>query len=136
MVHVRTLLDTRRARFDGSFNIIYRITHYKKVYTLSSGISIPTHYWNSQSSEIDRTHRNAARLNLKLSKRFFEIQRAILELEDHFSIEELKAVQAVGIIKEGTIVYVEAVAQHKEHKIMYRVLNQWVPYYYFQLAIS
>ncbi|WP_395804872.1 site-specific integrase [Daejeonella sp.] len=91
MVHVRTLLDTRRARFDGSFNIIYRITHYKKVYTLSSGISVHTNHWNSHSSEIDRIHPNAARLNLKLSKRFFEIQRAILELEDHFSIEELKA---------------------------------------------
>lgn len=78
MVHVRSLLDTRRARFDGSFNIIYRITHYKKVYTLSSGISIHTHHWNSHSSEIDRNHPNAARLNLKLSKRFFEIQRALL----------------------------------------------------------
>ena len=49
---------------------------------------------------------------------------------------QVKAAQAVGIIKEGTIVYVEAVAQHKEHKIMYRVLNQWVPYYYFQLIIQ
>ena len=92
MVHVRILLDTRRARFDGSFNIIYRITHYKKVSTLSSGISINTNHWNSQSSEIDRNHPNAARLNLKLSKRFFEIQRAILELEDQFSIKELKVV--------------------------------------------
>ena len=49
---------------------------------------------------------------------------------------QVKAVQAVGIIKEGTIVYVEAVAQHKENKIMYRVLNQWVPYYYFKLIIK
>ena len=49
---------------------------------------------------------------------------------------QVKAAQAVGIIKEGTIVYVEAVAQHKEHKIMYRVLNQWVPYYYFHLIIQ
>ena len=48
---------------------------------------------------------------------------------------QVKDAQAVGIIKEGTIVYVEAVAQHKEHKIMYRVLNQWVPYYYFKLII-
>ncbi len=49
---------------------------------------------------------------------------------------QVKAVHAIGIIKEGTIVYVEAVAQHKEHKIMYRVLNQWVPYYNFQLIIK
>jgi hypothetical protein len=49
---------------------------------------------------------------------------------------QVKAVQAIGIIKEGTIVYVEAVAQHREHKIMYRVLNQWIPYYNFQLIIQ
>ncbi len=49
---------------------------------------------------------------------------------------QVKAVQAIGIIKEGTIVYVEAVAQHKEHKIMYRVLNQWIPYCNFQLIIQ
>lgn len=48
---------------------------------------------------------------------------------------QVKAVQPVGIIKEGTIVYVEAVAQHKEHKIMYRVLNQWIPYYKFLLIM-
>jgi hypothetical protein len=49
---------------------------------------------------------------------------------------QVKAAQAIGIIKEGTIVYVEAVAQHKEHKIMYRVLNQWIPYYNFQIIIQ
>jgi hypothetical protein len=49
---------------------------------------------------------------------------------------QVKDAQAIGIIKEGTIVYVEAVSQHIEHKIMYRVLNQWVPYYYFQLVIQ
>jgi hypothetical protein len=48
---------------------------------------------------------------------------------------QVKAVQAVGIIKEGTIVYVEAVAQHKEHRIMYRILNQWIPYYKFLLIM-
>ena len=49
---------------------------------------------------------------------------------------QVKASQAIGIIKEGTIVYVEAVAKHKEHKIMYRVLNQWIPCYNFQLIIQ
>lgn len=49
---------------------------------------------------------------------------------------QVRMVQDVGIIKEGTLVYVEAVAQHKEHKIMYRVLNQWIPYNNFQLIIQ
>lgn len=91
MVHVKTILDNRRQKTDGSYPIVFRITNYNKIYTITSGISIPANFWNQQSSEIDRSHPNAARLNLKLSKRFFEIQRAILEIENHFSIEELKA---------------------------------------------
>lgn len=43
---------------------------------------------------------------------------------------QVRMVQDVGIIKEGTLVYVEAVAQHREHRIMFRILNQWIPYYY------
>jgi len=31
---------------------------------------------------------------------------------------QVKAVQAIVIINEGTIAYLKAVAQHKEHKIM------------------
>lgn len=49
---------------------------------------------------------------------------------------QVKAVHAIGIIKAETIVYVEAVAQHREHRIMYRILNQWVPYYHFKLIIQ
>ena len=48
---------------------------------------------------------------------------------------QVKSTQAVGILKEQTIVYVDAVAQHKDHKIMYRILNQWMPYHYFKLII-
>jgi hypothetical protein len=49
---------------------------------------------------------------------------------------QVKAVQPIGIIKIGTLVYVEAVAQHQQFKIMYRVLNQWMPYYNFQIKVQ
>lgn len=49
---------------------------------------------------------------------------------------QVKAEQAIGIIKIGTLVYVEAVAQHQQFKIMYRVLNQWMPYQYFLIVIE
>ncbi len=49
---------------------------------------------------------------------------------------QVKAVQPIGIIKTGTLVYVEAVAQHQQFKIMYRVLNQWMPYQYFLIVIE
>ena len=73
-------------------------------------------------------------MNRKLS---FYDERTLLLISKRGVLKQLhvpfqvKSKQAIGIIKEGTIVYVEAVAQHKEFKIMYRILNQWMPYQYF-----
>ncbi|MFM6954160.1 MAG: Arm DNA-binding domain-containing protein [Sphingobacteriaceae bacterium] len=90
MVHVKILLDTRRQKIDGSYPIIYRITQYNKAYTISSGISILATYWLASTSEIDRTYPNAIQLNQKLSKKYFEIQKALQELEGEFSMDALR----------------------------------------------
>ena len=39
----------------------------------------------------------------------------------------------VGALKMGAHVYVEEVAAHSTHKILYRVFNVWYPYNYFKL---
>ena len=36
MAHVKLTLDMRREKADGTYNIIYRITHFKRVYTINS----------------------------------------------------------------------------------------------------
>lgn len=90
MVNLKTLLDTRRAKSDGSFNIIFRITQNRKVYTLNSGVSISSPYWNDKRNEIDKTHPNASLLNLKITKQYFKLQQTILQLDDEFSIEKLR----------------------------------------------
>jgi len=74
MSTLKTLLDKRRAKSDGSFNIIFRLTHVRKVYTLNSGISITELHWNKQRNEIDKIHPNSKLLNIKLSIQFFKIQ--------------------------------------------------------------
>lgn len=92
MVHVKTILDTRRIKSDGTFNIIYRITSFKKSYTINSGISVEEHQWDSSKMEVSKLHPNAQLINTSLSKKYFEIQRALLKLEDadEFSISDLK----------------------------------------------
>ena len=40
MANIKTLLDLRRAKTDGTFNIIFRITDHKKVYTINSGVAL------------------------------------------------------------------------------------------------
>lgn len=42
----------------------------------------------------------------------------------------------VGKIKSGTGLYVDAVAWHHEHRILYRILNEWQPYRHFKLVLG
>ncbi|OUR93905.1 hypothetical protein A9Q87_04130 [Flavobacteriales bacterium 34_180_T64] len=73
MANVKITLDTRRIKSDGTYNIIYRITHYKKVYTINSDTSILEQYWNYEHSEITKQHPNAKLINLNLLKEYFKI---------------------------------------------------------------
>jgi site-specific recombinase XerD len=91
MANIKTLLDLRRAKSDGTFNIIFRIIDFKKVYTINSGVSLQQHYWDERKGQVDKSHPNAKLLNIKLSKNFFKIEQAVLSLDDEFSIEKLKA---------------------------------------------
>ena len=90
MANIKTLLDLRRAKSDGTFNIIFRIIDFKKVYTINSGVSLQQHYWDERKGQVDKTHPNAKLLNIKLSKHFFKIEQVVLSLDDEFSIDKLK----------------------------------------------
>ncbi len=90
MANLKLLLDTRRIKSDGTFNVIFRITHLRKVYTINSGISLEDKFWNSQNSEVFKAHPNAKLLNLKFNKDYFLLQEAILRPDDQFSIEKLR----------------------------------------------
>jgi hypothetical protein len=90
MVQLNLLLDNRRAKSDGTYPIIFRIIQFKTVYTISSGISISKIHWDDKKRQVSHDCPNASRLNLKLTKRHVEIQSAILQIEDDFTIEGLK----------------------------------------------
>ena len=86
------LLDLRRAKSDGTFNIIFRITNNRKVFTINSGVSLQQNYWDEKKGQVGKSHPNSKLLNIKLSKHYFKIEQAILTLDDEFSIEKLKAI--------------------------------------------
>lgn len=90
MANLKLLLDTRRAKSDGNFNLIFRITHLRKVYTINSGISLDEKFWNHQGTEVYKSHPNAKLINLKLNKDYFLLQDAILRLDEQFAIEKLR----------------------------------------------
>ncbi len=90
MASLKLLLDTRRVKNDGTFNVIFRITQFRKVYTINSGISLDEKYWNHQSTDVNKSHPNAKLINLKLNKDYFLLQDAILRFDDDFSIDKLR----------------------------------------------
>lgn len=101
MANIKTLLDLRRAKSDGTFNIIFRITDHKKVYTINSGVALEVHYWDEKKGHVGKIHPNAKLLNIKLSKHYFKIEQAVLYLDDEFSIEKLKAILSGKPIDEA-----------------------------------
>lgn len=92
MASIKLLLDTRRAKSDGTFNIIFRITDSRKVHTINSGFSLQQSFWNEKKQEVTKSHPNSKLLNIKLSKFYFKLEQATLSLDDEFSIEKLKEV--------------------------------------------
>lgn len=50
-----------------------------------------------------------------------------------FRVTTLKTIEGIKI---NTLVLVEAVAEHDEFKITYRILNKWMPYSFFKITIA
>lgn len=92
MVQINLVLDTRRAKLDGTYSIIFRIIQFKTVYTISSGLSISKIHWDDKKRQVSQDYANASRINLQLTKKYVAIQSAILQLEDDFTIEGLKEI--------------------------------------------
>ena len=77
MAHVKLTLDMRREKADGTYNIIYRITHFKRVYTINSGYSITSVAWRKNKSCVANSYPNSKLINLQLLKRFCAIEEAL-----------------------------------------------------------
>ena len=45
-----------------------------------------------------------------------------------------KVIEPIGRLTEGTSVYIDAIMQSKEHKILYHVMGNWLPYHYFKVG--
>lgn len=92
MVQLKVLLDKRTQKSDGTNTIYYRVTEHRKVFYLSTGYSLEAKYWDENKGAVKRAYPNAQSINASISKKYFDIQKAIIELEDEgiFSMDSLK----------------------------------------------
>jgi integrase/recombinase XerD len=92
MIQLKVVNDTRKPKADGTYPIYYRITDNKKVTYIYTGFSIIPTQWDYTKNQVKKSHPNAQTINTSISKRYFELQKAIVELEDEglFSLDSLK----------------------------------------------
>ncbi|MAU26042.1 MAG: transposase [Muricauda sp.] len=103
--YLMLLLDTRRAKKDGSFPIIFRLTHLRKTTSISTGYSILEKYWDSQKCAIKKTYTKVefiARLNTLLLKEEARANDIINKLYDSGKLNYLSITQVKSRINQNS----------------------------------
>jgi integrase/recombinase XerD len=100
MVTYKVLLDTRRAKSDGTYSVQIRITYNRKSRTVNTGVFVKETFWDHNQAKVLNTHSNAALLNKKTTEFYLKVQKAVLELEDQdsFDLDMLKERLSEGYI--------------------------------------
>jgi integrase/recombinase XerD len=70
MVTYKVLLDTRRAKADGTYAVQIRITSNRVSTTSNTGVFIEESYWNEAQLNVHATHPNAQLLNRKITESY------------------------------------------------------------------
>lgn len=91
-------LDTRRARQDGSYPIIYRLSHNQKTLPIASGYAVPEKFWDKSNRKIRTSYKglaNVTRVNNVLIKEKARCIDVLTKLKERnelafLSIQEVK----------------------------------------------
>jgi hypothetical protein len=59
MVKLKTVLDIRRTKSDGTYPIVIRITNYKEVKYYTIGLSAVKKQWDESTATLNKHHPNA-----------------------------------------------------------------------------
>lgn len=106
MVKLKTILDLRTAKADGTYSILFRITNHKDVKYIPFGLSVFETHWDSKTLLLSKHHPNGSAVNAAISKKYYEIQKALIKLEDdgNYSFEELKRLLAPKVSVEAKVI--------------------------------
>ncbi|WPU94016.1 phage integrase SAM-like domain-containing protein [Mucilaginibacter sabulilitoris] len=113
MVTYKVLLDTRRAKSDGTYSVQIRITANRISSTANTGVFVKKEFWDEAQSKVFNTHPNAPLLNRKITEFYLKVQKAVIELESEnsFSFGELKGRLSTNVVAPK----INRVQQFKEY---------------------
>lgn len=110
MVQIKIIQDRRRSRQDGTYPLFVRVTEQRKSLYLNTGFTLLKEQWDAEASKVLNSHPNANRINASITKRYFEVQKAIIKLDDEerFSFNNLK--EELGMESHKSIISVKSFA--------------------------
>lgn len=82
MPTLKTVLDTRRAKADGTYPLYIRITQDSQTRSVALNAYLLPEQWDNGKQKVKRNYQNYKSLNLKIKKKHLEIEEVILELEN------------------------------------------------------
>lgn len=89
-------LDKRRQKKDGTYPLIFRLTHKRRTTSISLGYSIPLSDWDGKKKEIKRNSKvssSIARINNLIQKKKAEAMGVITQLEEQEQLQVLDVKQ-------------------------------------------
>ncbi|MCP9750378.1 site-specific integrase [Ferruginibacter sp. HRS2-29] len=81
---IKISLDTRRQKSDGTYPLIFRLTHNRKTTSLKTGISLKKEDWDEKGLVVKKSYKgtaNVTRLNNEIQKKKAEALDKILKIE-------------------------------------------------------
>ena len=81
MASTKLVLDQRRARKDGTYPLVLRVTHKTKTFSLPLGSSISTIYWNANSNKVKQNCPIYKPLDELIRQKELDVRKASLKLE-------------------------------------------------------
>lgn len=82
---IKVSLDTRRAKADGTYPLILRLTHKRKTTSIKTGIHLKKEDWDEDKLEVKKSYKgatNVTRLNNEIQKKKAEALDKLLQLEE------------------------------------------------------
>lgn len=107
--------DTRKAKRDGSFPLILRITHKRKTISVPLGISMEAKYWDGKNRRVRNSYNGVSsvtRLNNQLEKRKTKALDIIYALAEKDELKHYTALQLKQkIVRDEEVVTLEGFTQ-------------------------
>jgi integrase/recombinase XerD len=106
MATLKLTLDTRRKKSNGTYPLVFRLTHLTKSTTIPTALSLEIAEWDNKKQRVRKTNPTADTLNNELTKLRFAYQKGLMKV-DSINLLDVTALKNTIIGKEEPTVKID-----------------------------